>query len=134
MRRLTLFLGAVLCFSATVSAQSRQSYDGFYIELNRRGKAVALFFRETDGVGCSPKTSANGTVGAVDWDVVVTKFTVRFKTGRLSFFTPDSLNEISNVDRGLLPDIFSKGKRVKVTWRECGSGNIPEVIGISVLR
>lgn len=95
---------------------------------------MALVFREGDGVGCSGITSANGTITSADWDIVVKKFTIRFNTGTLSVFAPDDLNEIAKVDRGLLSDIFRKGNRVKMTWRDCGSGNIPDLISLRVLR
>ena len=117
----------------TVTAQSQKNYDAFRIDLNKKGSAVALFFRESNGAGCSPISSAIGVISAVDWDIVPTKFSARFKTGTRSFFVPDVLNQVSNVDRGLIVTLFRKGKRVKVTWRDCGSGNVPDLIGINVL-
>jgi hypothetical protein len=134
MKRWALSLILVLSLAATVAAQSRRKYDHFYIELNKSGKAVALVFQEGDSVGCSGITSANGTITSVDWDIVVNKFTIRFNTGTLSVFVPDDLDEIANADRGLLSDVFRKGNRVRMTWRECGSGNIPDLIGVKVLR
>lgn len=136
MRQLILLTLAFGLAGAT-AAQSRRNYDGFYIELNRNNvgvvRAVAIRFSETNGGGCSKVYSANGTLINVTWDIVPTKFTVRFNSGRKSFFVPDSINKISNIDRGLLADIFAERKSVNITWRECGSGNIADLIGIRTL-
>ena len=132
MRELML-LGFVFCFTASLAAQSRRSYNGFYIDLNRDNRAVAIRFSEGDGAGCSEISSANATLIDVTWNIVPTKFMARFKSGKKSFFVPDSIGNISNVERGLLADIFDDKKRVSITWRECGSGNIPDLIGIRTL-
>lgn len=134
MKHWALSLILVLILAAPVSSQSRKKYDHFHLELNKSGKAVALVFREGDNVGCSGITSANGRIISVDWDIVVKKFTIRFNTGTFSVFVPDNLNEIDNASRGLLSDIFREGNRVRMTWRECGSGNIPDLISLKILR
>ena len=129
MKCCTLALVVLLSLVAVVAAQSRKKYDHFYID-NKRGKAVALVFSEREGVGCSDISSANGTVASVTWDVVVKKFNIRLGTGTLSVIVPDDVNEISN---GLLYDVFRKGNRVRMAWRKCGSGFVPDLISVKSL-
>jgi hypothetical protein len=133
MKRKIIFSTVIFFLAVNTLAQSRRTYNHFHIEFNKGGKAVAVFFQESDATGCSGITYANGTIKRVEWDIVVTKFTAQLNTGRLTFFVPDDLNEISNADRGLLTEIFRKGNRVKIAWRTCGSGNIPNLISVKVL-
>jgi hypothetical protein len=88
-----VFLGSV------VEAQSTRHYADFHVEFDRNGKPVALVFREHSHVGCSEIARANGRIAKVERDIVVTRFTVKLKSGSKSFFLPDSLNQISNIDR-----------------------------------
>lgn len=120
-------------FVVNVDAQSRRNFEGFSIDLNRNNRAIAIRFDEEDSAGCSSAYSANASLLEVAWDIIPTKFVANFKSHKKSFFVPDSVGNISNAERGLLADIFANKKRLRITWRECGSGSIGNLVALKVL-
>lgn len=120
--------------SFTGTAQTRQHFDGFSITVTKNGKATAIFFDVGSSVGCSKTITQTGTISRLVWDIIPQQFAVRYKSGSETYHVGEVLAAIPNVSRGYLGTIFRKGNRVKVASRGCGSGLIPELISVRILR
>lgn len=130
---LVALMWVISCLLVSVEAQSRRTFEGFSLDINRANRATAISFEQDDSAGCSSVYTANALLQNVTWDTTPTKFVASFRSGRKTFFVPDAINSISNAGRGLLADIFKSKNRVRISWKECGSGNIADLVAVKVL-